>query len=194
VPSFVEGDDTWTCIELRLTPLGARRLIGWPMHELANETLALEELLPERESLPDRLRETDDWAKRFDLVEAFLLRRFADAVAPSPAMEWSWAQLSKSHGRTSIGGIAQELGWSHRRFVSRFREQLGLTPKALARVIRFDRAVHLLSGSAPSTLAAVAFECGYFDQAHMNRDFRELAGTTPAALVARRSAAGAVTA
>jgi AraC-like DNA-binding protein len=191
-PSFVEGDHTWTCVELRLTPLGAHRLFGTPMHEFANTTLALEEIVPRSEALTERLRETDSWTERFDLVEAFLVRRFADAAAPSPAIEWSWAQLQQTHGRISIARIAQELGWSHRRLISRFREQLGLTPKALARVIRFDRAVQSLSSSGSSGLAAVAFDCGYFDQAHMNRDFRELAGTTPAALLVGRSAAGAV--
>jgi AraC-like DNA-binding protein len=193
-PSFVEGGATWACVELRLTPLGAHRLIGMPMHELANRTLALEELLPGTETLTERLRETDSWAERFDLVETFLVRRFADAADPSAAIEWSWAQLHQSHGRISIAAIAEELGWSHRRLISRFREQLGLTPKAVARVIRFDRAFRLLTGSTPSTLAAVAYDCGYFDQAHMNRDFRELAGTSPAALLVRRSATGAVAA
>ena len=194
-PSFVEGDNTWECIELRLTPLGAHRLIGGPMDEVANETVALEELLPGSETLTGRLREADSWVERFDLVEAFLVRRLADAAAPSPAIEWSWAQLHKSHGRISIARIADELGWSHRRLISRFREQLGLTPKAVARVIRFDRAVQLLAGSAPSTLASVAYDCGYFDQAHMNRDFRDLADMTPAELLARRrSTTGAVAA
>ena len=193
-PSFVEGGGTWACVELRLTPLGAHRLIGMPMHELANTTLALEELLPGSGTLTERLRETHSWVERFDLVEAFLVRRFAAAADPSPAIEWSWAQLQQSHGRVSIAGIAEELGWSHRRLISRFREQLGLTPKAVARVIRFDRAFRLLTGSTPPTLAAVAYDCGYFDQAHMNRDFRELAGMSPAALLRRRSATGAVAA
>jgi len=193
-PSFVEGNDTWACVELRLTPLGAHRLLGMPMHELANQTLALEDLLPRSEALTERLREAGSWLERFDLVEAFLVRRFGDAAEPSPAIEWSWGQLHQSHGRVSIARIAEELGWSHRRLISRFREQLGLTPKAVARVIRFDRAVQLLTGSAPSSLASVAYDCGYFDQAHMNRDFRELAGTNPSALLARRSAAGGVAA
>jgi AraC-like DNA-binding protein len=193
-PSFVEGNDCWACVELRLTPLGAHRLIGMPMHELANETVALEDVLPESETLAERLREADSWVERFDLVEAFLVHRLADTAAPSPAIEWSWSQLQRSHGRISISTIAEELGWSHRRLIARFREQLGLAPKAVARVIRFDRATQLLSGPTPSTLASVAFDCGYFDQAHMNRDFRELAGTTPTELLVRRSATGAVAA
>lgn len=80
-PSFVRGENgSWACIELRLTPLGARRLLGRPMHELTNRTLELPELLPQSHELLERLRELDAWADRFALVEAFLARRFAESV------------------------------------------------------------------------------------------------------------------
>jgi AraC-like DNA-binding protein len=193
-PSIVEGGASWACIELRLTPLGARRLLGRPMHELTNRTLDLEDLVPRAGELTERLREADSWSTRFDLLESFLVRRLADSAPASPAIEWSWGRLRTSHGRAPISGLAAELGWSHRRLIARFRDHVGLTPKALARVIRFDRAVGLLGRPAGESLAAVAYDCGYFDQAHMNRDFRELAGTTPASLVARRSESGAVAA
>jgi AraC-like DNA-binding protein len=193
-PTVVEGGDSWACIELRLTPLGARRLLGRPMHELTNRTLDLEELLPRGGDVTGRLREASSWSERFDLVESFLVRRLADSAPTSPAIEWSWRRLRLSHGRAPIAALANELGWSHRRLIARFREHVGLTPKAFARVIRFDRAVGLLGRAAGEGLAAVAFDCGYFDQAHMNRDFRELAGTTPALLVARRTEGGGVAA
>jgi AraC-like DNA-binding protein len=193
-PTVVEGGDSWACIELRLTPLGARRLLGRPMHELTNWTLDLEELLPRTGDVTGRLRAASSWSERFDLVESFLVRRLADSAPTSPAIEWSWRRLRLSHGRAPIAALANELGWSHRRLIARFREHVGLTPKAFARVIRFDRAVDLLGQAAGEGLAAVAYDCGYFDQAHMNRDFRELAGTTPALLVARRTEGGGVAA
>ena len=191
-PSLVEGGDSWASVELRLTPLGARRLLGRPMHELTNRTLDLEELLPRAGDLSGRLRDATSWSERFDLVESFLVNRLADTAPAPPAIEWSWRRLRLTHGRAPIASLAEELGWSHRRLIARFREQFGLTPKALARVIRFDRAVGLLGRAAGDGLAAVAYDCGYFDQAHMNRDFRELAGTTPAALLARRTDNGAI--
>jgi AraC-like DNA-binding protein len=182
-PTVVHSAAVWSCLELRLTPLGAHRLLGVPMHELANRTIELGELLPRAVELTARLREAHSWAERFELVEAFLARRLAESAPPSPAIEWSWQRLRGTGGRVSIGTLASELGWSHRRLIARFREHIGLTPKTVARVFRFDRAVAALRSATPRGLADIAFECGYFDQAHLNRDFRALAGTTPTAFV-----------
>ena len=178
-PAIVQGADAWACVELRLTPLGAHRLLGVPMSELANQTVELEQVLPQTRELGERLREARRWSERFDLVDSFLTRRLADSRPTHPGIEWSWHHLYNTRGRAPIGGIAEALGWSHRRLIARFREQIGLTPKLLARVIRFDRAVTAIRASRVRGLAEIAFECGYSDQAHLNREFRELAGTSP---------------
>jgi AraC-like DNA-binding protein len=193
-PSFVRGTDRWACIELRLTPLGTHRLLGMPMHEIVNRAIPVAEALPGSAELAERLHDSQSWAHRFDLVEGFLLGRLADSVRPLPAVEWAWAHLRQTAGAVPIQTLANEIGWSHRRFISRFREQIGVAPKTFARLIRFDRAVSALRASAGRGLAEVALECGYFDQAHMNREFRALAGTTPARLVAATGASGAVAA
>jgi methylphosphotriester-DNA--protein-cysteine methyltransferase len=67
--------------------------------------------------------------------------------------------------------------------VARFHDQVGLTPKAAARVIRFGRATHRLRAGA--TIAQVVAECGFYDQAHMNREFRTLGDTTPGQICPR---------
>lgn len=180
-PALVQPTDrSWSCIELRLTPLAAHRILGLPMHELTNRTVALADLVPEARDLGDRLANASSWAARFELVESFLLRRVAASEICGREVEWSWLELHRSAGRVAIGELANELGWSHRRLIARFREQVGLAPKAAARVLRFDGAARALR-SPSRTIGEVAFECGYFDQAHLNRDFRELAGITPRA-------------
>jgi len=193
-PAIVQGADAWACVELRLTPLGAHRLLGVPMSELANQTVELEQVLPQTRELGERLREARRWSQRFDLVDSFLTRRLADSRPTHPGIEWSWHHLYNTHGRAPIGEIAEALGWSHRRLIARFREQIGLTPKLLARVIRFDRAVTAIRASEVRGLAEIAFECGYSDQAHLNREFRELAGTSPTTFRAARLDSGGIAA
>ncbi len=140
-PSTVCGEAAWACVELRLTPQGAHRLFAVAMHELANEAVDLDLLVPGARELEERLRETADWSERFDLVDAFLLRRLAAARPADPAVAWSWRPSPRDAGSDADRAtIATELGWSHRRLISRFREQIGLTPKTVARVMRFDRA------------------------------------------------------
>jgi AraC-like DNA-binding protein len=178
-PTFVQPDDaTWSCIELRLTPLAAHRLLGVAMHELANRTIAVADLMPDGAELVDRLRDTQSWPVRFCLVERFLLRRLAVGRPPAREISWSWEQLRRTTGRMPISLLAEEVGWSHRRLIARFREQVGLGPKTVARVMRFDRAMRGLR-SSPCELSDLAYECGYADQAHMNREFRAFSGTTP---------------
>jgi AraC-like DNA-binding protein len=191
-PSTVRGEADWACIELRLTPQGAHRLFAVPMHEIANRAVELYDLVPEVHELEARLRDTSRWADRFDLVDAFLLRRLSASRPADPGVAWSWRHLYSTSGRAPIGPMTSELGWSHRRLIARYREQIGLTPKAVARVIRFDRAVSALRG--PAGLAEIAYDCGYTDQAHLTREFRELAGLSPNRFRAALGDTGAVAA
>jgi AraC-like DNA-binding protein len=193
-PTIVRSAAAWECIEVRVTPLTARRILRVPMRDLANRSVALDELLPGSDELMTRLRATPAWPTRFGLVEDFLRRRLADSSPESPGVEWSWNRLRATGGRAAVGELATQLGWSHRRLIHRFREHVGLPPKTVARVFRLQRAMAALSVSPAPALAEIALECGYFDQAHLNRDFRELAGTTPTALVRARLESGGIAA
>ena len=183
-PSRVTGERAFSCLELRLTPLGTRRLLGLPLHELANGAHALEDLLPGVGTLTARVREARSWDVRFDLLEAFLAARLADTPPAPRELDWAWKELVRSGGRVRVRALAADLGWSPRRLIDRFRDHVGLPPKAVARVIRLDRAVSgLRSGTA--RIADVAAACGYADQAHLGRELRELGGITPGQLVGR---------
>ena len=193
-PTIVDGPPAYACIELRLTALGARRLLGVPMDELADRTVPLEDVLPGSAELVDRLRETASWNARFDLLESFLLRRAAETTEPSPEVAWSWSRLVHSGGRVPIGALAAELQWSPRRLIARFRDQIGLAPKTAARIIRFDRAVAAIRAGDRRSLAELALDVGYFDQAHLNRDFRALGDIAPTQLANALLASGGIVA
>ena len=171
-------------IEVNLTPLGAYRLFGVPMGELTNQVMDLEELLGrEAPLLVERLYEAGDWDARFRLLDAVLARRVEAGPEPSPSVAWALSRIEETDGRVPIGALAAELGCSRRHLVSGFREQVGVPPKTLARILRFKRACGLLEQG--DGLAEVAYACGYYDQAHLNRDFREFAGISPTELRAR---------
>ena len=86
--------------------------------------------------------------------------------------------------------LTAELGVSRQYLATRFRDEVGLPPKTVARIVGFQRAIGLL-GADHAHLKRIAHDCGYYDQAHLNRDFRELAGSTPTEFLARRLPDGA---
>jgi AraC-like DNA-binding protein len=110
------------------------------------------------------------------------------AAQAAPEVGWAWRQLLASGGTVRIADLAAQTGWSGRYLAARFRTEIGLTPKAAARVIRFSRARRLLlenvAGGRGPGLAGLAAACGYFDQAHLAREFRSLAGCPPSQWIA----------
>ncbi len=173
-------------LQLYVPPPAARMLLGLPLAELTERAVALDELLgPAARELPERLLDLPGWPERFALMDALVARRLRDA-APLPApVLGAWARLVQSGGRARIEDVARDVGWGRRHLAARFRAELGLTPKAYARVVRFERALAALRAPHPAPLAAIAAAAGYADQAHLTREVRTFAGTTPAALLAQ---------
>lgn len=173
-------------VQVDLSPLAARMIFRVPMYSLAREVVALEDLLgPAGRVLEERLMEVATWEERFDLVEAMLGARLAAAQPPPPDVEWAWRRLVAARGGLGVAELAAELGCSRKHLAARFREHVGLPPKRVARMLRFRRASDLL-GASSTSLAELAAVCGYYDQAHLDRDFREFAGTTPTAYASQR--------
>lgn len=161
-------------MQVDLDPLAARALVGAPLHELAGRTVPLEQIL-DTPFLVERLAAAPEWDARFALLDEALGRRLADASA-SPEVAWAWRQLQATHGRVPIGTLAAELGWSRKRIVARFRDEIGLPPKAAARLLRFERAREL---AGTMSWGQLAFECGFSDQPHLIAEFRRITGRTP---------------
>lgn len=189
----VVAHDGWSeGLEIRLTPLGAARVFGLPMSEIARQVVPVGALLgPEGTRLAERVAEAPSWAERFALVDALVARRLADAPASPPDTAWAWRRLRASGGTEPVGSLAAALGCSRRHLARRFSDGIGLPPKAAARVLRFDRARALLERDDGAGLAEIAARCGYADQPHLNRDFRDFAGGPPTDFLARRLPGGA---
>ncbi len=99
----------------------------------------------------ERLEGIANWEERFALVDAILLARMAEAREPSSDVAWAWRMLERTHGAAPIGWICGRLGRSRRHLATSFREQVGLPPKTVARIFRFERAVSLLGDGSHSS-------------------------------------------
>jgi AraC-like DNA-binding protein len=161
-------------MQVNLDPLAARALVGAPLHELAQRTVPLEDVL-DAPFLVERLADARGWDARFALLDDMLAARLAN-MQPSREVAWAWRRLRETHGRVAVGELAAELGWSRKRIVARFRDEIGLPPKAAARLLRFERARELAGAMSWGELA---FECGFADQSHLIAEFRRVTGRTP---------------
>src|SRR5690606_33732511 len=129
--------------------------------------------------LRQQLGEEPDWDRRFEVAENLLLERLRNTPAASPAVAWAYGRILSSHGRAAVEPLAEEVQWSRKHLAARFKDEIGLPPKQVARIARFLHATSLAISGAGSGWADVAAACGYSDQAHLTREFRELSGTAP---------------
>jgi AraC-like DNA-binding protein len=168
------------CVQIRLEPAVAAAVLG----EAAGLTGAVVPLADiwgrDAERVEERLRRATSWDECFAIAAGAIRARVTRKVDPEVA--YAWRQTRRSRGRLRVEDLADEVGWSRQRLWSRFRAQLGVTPKRAARLVRFDHAAHLLvAGHAP---ARVATESGYADQSHLHREVEAFAGLTPAGVAA----------
>ncbi|KRB22570.1 MULTISPECIES: helix-turn-helix domain-containing protein [Mesorhizobium] len=184
-PVMIESFGAACCVQVNFTPLGARRFFGLPMSELTDSMVVLDDVLgAEGRALRERLGNAPDWASRFDLAEAFVTARLAGAAETPLEIAWAYDRIIASGGRARISSIAEKLGWSRKHLAGGFSNAIGVGPKTLSRIVRFNRALGLSRRQA-ADWADIAADCGYADQAHLVREFRDLAGDTPTALPVR---------
>ncbi len=195
-PAVISHDGRQHGLHLDVTWLGARALFGLPAGELSGAVVDLAALLGRRaEWLAERVAGASGWRARFAMLDAALvglLDAAADAddktVGQVPAdVAWAWRRLVRTGGNLPVGELAREVGWSRRRFGEHFRREIGLPPKVAGRLIRFERVCSMLRSERRPSLADAAVEAGYFDQAHLAREFRDLAGISATAWLAENA-------
>ncbi len=175
----VRGRDI-ECLQVRLSPVVAHAVLG-ASPQLGGTVVALDDLWGrDATRTQEQLRAAASWDDRFAIAEAALARRHEAGPAVDPEVAFAWEQMVTSRGRVRVDQLAAEVGWSRKRVWSRFRSQIGLTPKRAARLVRFDHAAHHLA--AGHSAARVAAESGYVDQSHLHRDTMAFAGVTPTAV------------
>ena len=185
----IRHDGSQHGVRASLTPFGARALYGMPAAALVDTLVPLDAVLgPLGAELVDRLRRAMGWDERFAALDHVFLRalgrgapRRHDPHRVRPEVAEAWRRLVATRGRAQVGAMAADLAWSRRHLSRQFRNEVGLTPKAMARVLRFEHAHRLVAGDDPPSWAQVSATAGYADQAHLVREWREFTGRSPTA-------------
>ena len=187
VYAVTETDRAQEGAQVMLTPLGARRLLGFPLGEVGDRLIDPVDLFgaAARETI-ERLQEANSQSRRLAILEREMERRLARPGRPLPRdLVCALQRLRASAGRVGVAALAAELGCSRKHLTMRFAREFGMAPKLFARVLRFVRALACLRAGEATGWADLAEICGYADQAHLSRDFRAFAGSPPAAFLRR---------
>ena len=187
-PAFITGSHTASYVSnivagepvmaVHFRPGGAFPFLGIPLGDLADTYVGIDEVWgSDGRDLHERLIETPAAEARFAILEEFLLSRPWLSADRQPAVTAAMVAI-ENNPSIRMGDIHDRIGMSTKRLIGLFRAEVGLSPKAYARVRRLQAALRLL-GASPVCGADVAAEVGYFDQAHFVRDFESFTGMTP---------------
>jgi AraC-like DNA-binding protein len=176
-PVVLEPEGLVGVAAIRLRPAAARTLLGFPIDEVAGQFIDLDGIFPSARTVRERLAEASTDSERIRTLEDWL-RRIA---LPEPRLQIEAAvdTIIRSGGRASIDALSSLTGVGLRQMERQFRADVGLSPKTFSRIIRLQAALRGIRDGRP--LTEVALSCGYYDQAHMTRDFRQLAAMSPGA-------------
>lgn len=185
--AYIEQPRRWAGIQLGVHPLAARALFGMPAAAIPTDRYAAIDLLGrDCARLHERLQETSDWGERFGVVEEFLLDRLVRAprsAQPRPEVTAAWRAIRSTRGRCRVAEVSDAVGLGRRQLARVFAAETGITPKTLGRLTRFEAArtdlQQRVAYGERLDVAQVAHRHGYFDHAHLVRDFSDFADTTP---------------
>ncbi|MPZ20179.1 MAG: helix-turn-helix domain-containing protein [Luteitalea sp.] len=162
-------------------PGGAFVVLGVPSGDLTDMHVDLAALWGEAAAreLRERLCAAATHRERFQLLEAVLVGRLRSTVRRHPVVPFALERFGPSGLGASVREAARQAGLSHRRFITVFTAEVGLTPKLFCRVLRFQRVHALAQRTGHIDWAQMALACGYFDQSHLANEFRTLSGLSP---------------
>ncbi len=163
---------------MHLLPAGAFRILGRPLHDLTGITVDLRDVVGgDADELLDRCGAAPTPEARLRAAAAWMEERLARHDRSDSAVTWMAGEIERRSGAVSITRLRERTGWSKSRLATVFREQMGVSPKTFARIVRFRKVLERVSHGDP--LADVALAAGYFDQPHFNAEFRAFSGFTP---------------
>jgi AraC-like DNA-binding protein len=169
-------------VGVHFTPGGAVAFLGGALPELRNRAELLEDIWgPVARELRERLQAAPSPQQALQLLDGWLLQRLHASAAPDPLARFALQAFHRDPAGARVQPVQRESGCSPAQFIRRFEQAVGLTPKRYARVLRFGMLLPTLVRCGPRDWAQIAAGAGYFDQSHLIREFRQIAGMAPGA-------------
>jgi AraC-like DNA-binding protein len=181
----IEAIDESNLIGIRFRPGGAYPFFSFPISELTNRVIESDQILgPLAAQLREQVMETDVPAERLHIIEAMLLKRIGEKGSDA-LVDYAIGKLRGGSGR-SIAELSRSAGVSEKHLIALFKKSVGITPKYLSRIFRFQQVLGLVKDLHQVNWTEIAHDCGYFDQAHLIKEFHALSGSKPSEYLKNR--------
>ncbi len=138
-------------------------------------------------NLREKLFEFRDAQMRFEAVENFLIEMFLSRLTSNPCVEYALAEIIRQPDQISLGRLNHNIGYSQKHFIDMFKRQVGITPKAYLKIIRFQKAIVEIEQCDDVNWSLISQDCGFYDQAHFIHDFKFFSGFTPEEYIRRKN-------
>ncbi len=178
---YIEPTGYVNTFAVRFYPYGFANFVGLPLNELANKETPLNKLFGDDKAgrLSEEITEAKTASQRINIVEAFLFERLNEKATIDNIVRSTIDTMFLSRGSKSVSAILKDDPTKRRQLERKFIKQIGISPKQLGKVIRLQAALKMLLNRETDTLTGIAYENGYYDQAHFTKDFKEFTGVTP---------------
>jgi AraC-like DNA-binding protein len=167
-------------IVIRFKPGGAWSFFGFPLTELLDHVAEIEAIWgPAFARLRERLLEAPDPNSYPTILDSFFLRHGKDRLEENPFVTYAVEVMTQAAEPPTMRRLAEQIGYSQKHMISLFEKLVGISPKRYARIMRFQKIIHALEDGTPASWSAFAGGFGFYDQAHLIREFRAFSGMTP---------------
>lgn len=182
ITKFIEVEPTGETkiFSVRFQPGGLQRFIDFDVDELTGKTMSVEEIWKSEGIAIEKamLSAKTDEAK-IKTAEKFLLSRLGESKRHDSDVEFCVNELVNTNGAASMEAFTGKLLIGKRQLERKFIAAVGLPPKMLARILRFQHALQLIENQQFENFTKVAYDGGFYDQAHFIKDFKQFTGLNP---------------
>lgn len=174
-------------IGVHFKPGGCYPFVDFPMAELNNNTVELDSVWGnEVHTVREAILHAPDIEKRFSILENYFLLRGKNKMEEHALVRYSVGQLVQSPQMWTIRSLSVKTGVTPKHLITLFRKYVGLSPKMFSRIYKFQKVIRLIEQQKKIDWAPLAYECGYFDQAHFIKEFRDFSGLNPVSYLEKR--------
>lgn len=167
-------------VAARFLPDGLTPFLTMPVADLENKAVSIADVFGAKgKALEEQVLSVTDNLARIKLIEEFLLSILADQRTIDTVARNCVEVIFQSQGQMDVTGLSDKMNIHRRNMERKFTSAIGMSPKQLSRVIRLQAALKMLQQKRFTSLTSLAYENGYYDQAHFIKDFKEFTGMSP---------------